>query len=871
MSTTKTKNLKLTIDSSSTDSAKKNLEKIDAALANVPTDNAGNLLIKSKGNIAILPENTDVGGSATDGGVITFGEPSKPVDSVEFYADSVALGREVVITDSLGSESLAITFSGEDANLDVNIIADVDIKLRGNLETTAAIKLTGPADVTLPVNGVLLSEDSTNVLTNKSIDAQDNTLTNIGVSSLAPGFVLPAANVDLAGQIDNADVSPTAAIDYSKLNMTGLIVNSDISNSAAIAKSKLNLTNAITNADISPSAAIPASKLDLSNSIVDASVSASAAIDRSKLAAGPVGQAVMNDPTTGLLVSVGALPRTAGGTGVASSATFPTSGTVLTDTNNVTVSNKVISGANNSLDSIPKSAVLLSNAITNADVNTSAAIDYSKLDLADSIEDSDVSSTAAIAGSKIDADFGNQPVVSNVGIDLPVGGWTTRLQAAQAGQTADVTFELPNAPGSPGQVLTDDGTGKWVYQTVSGSGTVTSVALSMPAEFSVAGSPITTTGTLAVSKAVQNQNKVFAGPITGADAVPTFRVLDADDIPTLPYAKVTIVDGDLTIAKTSGLQAALDGKIDENAPITGATKTKITYDANGLVTAGADLTAGDLPAGTVTETGTQTLTNKTLTSPVINTPTGIVKGDVGLGNVDNTSDATKNSASATLTNKTIVGDDNTIQDVALSSLKTIIGDANKALVRNASGVVISSFITNDNIDNGAAISFSKMIGLTADRVAITDGAGEITNSSITTTTLSYLDATSSIQTQLNGKQSDVITTQGDLIIGDVSGDAVRLGIGPIGYTLISDGTTFSWQPVPVPSDSFKTDWVLGDGASKTIVHSLGTKDISVEIFDKTDGQTIGVDTVIRTDDNTLDLTASSAPGAAGWRVLIRKV
>ena len=36
-----------------------------------------------------------------------------------------------------------------------------------------------------------------------------------------------------------------------------------------------------------------------------------------------------------------------------------------------------------------------------------------------------------------------------------------------------------------------------------------------------------------------------------------------------------------------------------------------------------------------------TLTNKTLTSPVINTPTGIVKGDVGLGNVDNTTDANK--------------------------------------------------------------------------------------------------------------------------------------------------------------------------------------------------------------------------------------
>lgn len=48
-------------------------------------------------------------------------------------------------------------------------------------------------------------------------------------------------------------------------------------------------------------------------------------------------------------------------------------------------------------------------------------------------------------------------------------------------------------------------------------------------------------------------------------------------------------------------------------------------------------------------TNTQTLTNKTLTAPVINSPTGIVKGDVGLGNVDNTSDASKPVSSATQT------------------------------------------------------------------------------------------------------------------------------------------------------------------------------------------------------------------------------
>ncbi len=51
---------------------------------------------------------------------------------------------------------------------------------------------------------------------------------------------------------------------------------------------------------------------------------------------------------------------------------------------------------------------------------------------------------------------------------------------------------------------------------------------------------------------------------------------------------------DAAIADITGLQTALDGKVDENAAITGATKTKITYDAKGLVTAGADATTADI-------------------------------------------------------------------------------------------------------------------------------------------------------------------------------------------------------------------------------------------------------------------------------------
>ena len=69
-------------------------------------------------------------------------------------------------------------------------------------------------------------------------------------------------------------------------------------------------------------------------------------------------------------------------------------------------------------------------------------------------------------------------------------------------------------------------------------------------------------------------------------------------------------------------------------------------------------------------TTTQTFTNKTLTSPVINTPTGIVKWDVWLWNVDNTSNATERAATATLTNKRITSRVASTTDAAISAINT---------------------------------------------------------------------------------------------------------------------------------------------------------------------------------------------------------
>lgn len=71
-----------------------------------------------------------------------------------------------------------------------------------------------------------------------------------------------------------------------------------------------------------------------------------------------------------------------------------------------------------------------------------------------------------------------------------------------------------------------------IGQPPAGGGTVTSVALTVPTEFSVAGSPVTGAGTLAVTKANQSANLVYAGPTSGAAAAPAFRALVAADIPS---------------------------------------------------------------------------------------------------------------------------------------------------------------------------------------------------------------------------------------------------------------------------------------------------------------------------------------------------
>lgn len=73
-----------------------------------------------------------------------------------------------------------------------------------------------------------------------------------------------------------------------------------------------------------------------------------------------------------------------------------------------------------------------------------------------------------------------------------------------------------------------------------GSGNVASVGLVAPVEFTVTGSPVTTSGNLTFTKANQNANQIYAGPASGAAAQPTFRSQVYLDLPLLSGPNITL-------------------------------------------------------------------------------------------------------------------------------------------------------------------------------------------------------------------------------------------------------------------------------------------------------------------------------------------
>jgi len=133
---------------------------------------------------------------------------------------------------------------------------------------------------------------------------------------------------------------------------------------------------------------------------------------------------------------------------------------------------------------------------------------------------------------------------------------------------------------------------------------------------------------------------------------------------------------DITVKSIIADDVSINGAslLTGNAPITGATKTKITYDTKGLVTAGADATTEDIADSTNKRYCTDA--QKT----IIDNTNGVNTGDQTLNGLGGVPTTRQINAKALSTDITL-----TTADIADSSDRRYCTDAQKTVIGNTSG------------------------------------------------------------------------------------------------------------------------------------------------------------------------------------------
>jgi len=182
---------------------------------------------------------------------------------------------------------------------------------------------------------------------------------------------------------------------------------------------------------------------------------------------------------------------------------------------------------------------------------------------------------------------------------------------------------------------------------------------------------------------------------------------------------------------TSAIQTQLDDKSTASKTETFTNKS-ISLGSNTVTSTLAQLNSAVSDADVASLAGSETLTNKTLTSPVINTPTGITKTDVGLANVDNTTDAGKPVSTATQT---------ALDLKANLAAPALTGDATAVNLTISGNLTVNGTTTNLNSTNLVVEDKNIILADVETPTDTTADGGGITLKGATDKTFNWVDAT----------------------------------------------------------------------------------------------------------------------------------
>ncbi len=183
--------------------------------------------------------------------------------------------------------------------------------------------------------------------------------------------------------------------------------------------------------------------------------------------------------------------------------------------------------------------------------------------------------------------------------------------------------------------------------------------------------------------------------------------------------------------------------------------------------------------------GIATSTTRTITMPDANVNLGALTNS----NID-TSAAIAYSK-LNLGTSIVNADVNAAAAIAYSKLNLSSSIVN-ADVAGAAAIARSKIATGSNyrvVTNGVAGALEDAAAITASRVLVSDVNGIPTHAATTTTTLGYLDATSSVQTQLDARVSkSTYTAKGSILAATAASTPANLVVGADGLFLKADSS-----------------------------------------------------------------------------------